>query len=375
MESIGKNSTIKVGRRKLHVQTALSEEKNGAVASVFESGRLIFKREVQFANDLSHKTLREEVDQFHQVVMADLELLFYIAEKVKNIDHAYSKSELGKLFLHKNLFEEAIEEFRLATELEPDKAEHYLDLGKAHYLKGDFEEAVKWFKVAAEHAPVYADIRFALGCALWKSSHFYEARQELLRATEFNEKYHQAYYALGLVLIDSAESNPKDNRLEPPIERIHQGCDYIRRAMSLSEEYNLHRVEAGIALLDQKKIREALTEFIAANYKFGLRVEEASDSEFFLKFMFGGLGKDDQMVDDYIATMQMASSENPDYADIRHNLGVAYLIKGRNMFLQAIKEFRKAVKINPHYEKAKKSLRLVENDGMGLLILLRAILK
>jgi len=259
--------------------------------------------------------------------------------------------------------------------LEPTKPEYFFDLGKAYYLKGDYQEAVNQLKVAAELAPVYADVQYALGFARWKCNQFHESILEFQRAIEFNENYHQAYYALGLVLIDSAEKLPTDNQFAPPIERIRQACEHLRKALMLSDEYNQERVEKAIVLLDKRKIPEAMDELLSANSDIGPKLERASESEFFLKFMFGGQGKDDQLVDDYIATMEQEASKNPEYADLRYNLGVVYLIKGRNMFLRAIEEFRKAVKINPSFEKAKKSLRLVENDGKGLLILLRAILK
>ena len=67
--------------------------------------------------------------------------------------------------------------------------------------------------------------------------------------------------------------------------------------------------------------------------------------------------------------------ENPDYADVRNNLGIAHLIQCRNLFLKALDEFRGALKINPDFKKAEKNLKLAENDGKGFLILLRAILK
>ena len=61
--------------------------------------------------------------------------------------------------------------------------------------------------------------------------------------------------------------------------------------------------------------------------------------------------------------------------NIWNNLGVIHLIQCRNLFLQALGEFRKALEINPDFEKAQKNKVLVENDGKEFLILLRAILK
>ena len=375
MQRFGKNSTIKVGRRKLHIQTVIDDDNSLAIASIFDDGTLLFKQEKNVQKGLSENILSEELDQFHQAIVADVELLFYVAEKVKSTKHAQSRNKMGRLFLEKSFIDEAIEEFRIAIKLEPGKPRHYFDLGKAFYMKGVYPEAIKWLKIAAEHGPVYADIRFLLGHAFWMNHDFYDAVFELRKAVELNENYHQALFSLGMVLIDSAESALKDKRFPSPIERISQANQYIQRATQLSDEYNKEHVDSGVALLKEKQLKEALQELKAANPSIGVKVSRTSESEFFLKFMFGGLGKDEQMIDDYIANLLLAQKDHPDYADLHNNLGVAYLIKARNMFLRAIDEFREAIKINPYYEKAKKNLRLAENDGRGLLILLRAILK
>jgi len=99
LEASGRNNTIKVGRRKLHVQTAMSGSNNTIVSSVFDGGELVFKKKVQFTEDLTPNRMQEEVAQFHRVVIADLELLFYVADKVKNSDHAPSRNKLGRLFM------------------------------------------------------------------------------------------------------------------------------------------------------------------------------------------------------------------------------------------------------------------------------------
>ena len=70
-----------------------------------------------------------------------------------------------------------------------------------------------------------------------------------------------------------------------------------------------------------------------------------------------------------------AINKHPNYADLWNNLGVVHLIQCRNLFLQALNEFDKALEINPSFNKALKNKKLVENDGKEFLILLRAILR
>jgi len=115
-------------------------------------------------------------------------------------------------------------------------------------------------------------------------------------------------------------------------------------------------------------------------YKKALRqgmekFDMAFDAEFYLKFMYGGKGKDNRFIASYLDELRREIERHPDYADLHNNLGIAYLIMCRNLFLKALEEFREALRINPTYKKAKKNLKLSENDGKGFLILLRAILK
>ncbi len=91
--------------------------------------------------------------------------------------------------------------------------------------------------------------------------------------------------------------------------------------------------------------------------------------------MFGGKGKDDEFIQHYHEKLKKAITKYPRYPDLHNNLGIVSLIQCRNLFLNALDEFREALKLNPEYKKAEKNLKLAENDGKGFLILLRAILK
>ena len=65
----------------------------------------------------------------------------------------------------------------------------------------------------------------------------------------------------------------------------------------------------------------------------------------------------------------------PKFGDIRTHLGIGYLIQCRELFLNALQQFRSACEIDPNYKKAETNLKLAENEGKGFLILLRALLK
>jgi len=91
--------------------------------------------------------------------------------------------------------------------------------------------------------------------------------------------------------------------------------------------------------------------------------------------MFGGKGKDETFISEYVDKLKEMIQVSPEFADLHNNLGIAYLIQCRNLFLKALDEFRQAIKVNPDFTTAKRNLRLAENDGKGFLILLRALMK
>ncbi len=175
-------------------------------------------------------------------------------------------------------------------------------------------------------------------------------------------------------MVESAIEHPVHAELTPSIERLKEADQNFRKAVRLTQDLDADVMHAGLEKIkDLNSVSEALELFDQAR-KFDIRAQ-LFDSEFYLKFMFGELDDDNQTLDYYIETLEHVLADNPNYADLRHSLGVAYLLRGWQCFSKATGEFEKAVDINPYYEKAKKKLKLMQNDGRGLLILLRAILK
>jgi hypothetical protein len=77
------------------------------------------------------------------------------------------------------------------------------------------------------------------------------------------------------------------------------------------------------------------------------------------------------MTEQYIEKLTKVIEEFPQYADLRHHLGVAYLIKSRFDASRSMREFKKALEINPHFQKA--TVNLAETEDLHKRIL--AVLK
>lgn len=371
---VGLNSDIAVSERNLHIQTSFVKENHSANVTIFDGGSLVKKRSFHIHDVESNDKLEFQVQQYHELVKSDIELLFHMADRVKNSNHLDSILHLGQLFLERGFYEEAIAQFEHAKKIGGEKVELDSDLAKAYFNKGDYQSAYSQLMSAIERTPNYPDLHLQLGKTLWNQERFADARRHFAKALELNDNYWDAYYSLGCILVESTIEYPVHAELAPSIERLKEADQNFRKAMRLTQDLDQDLMRAGLEKIkDLNSVARALDCFEQAR-KFDIRAQ-LFDSEFYLKFMFGELDDDNQTLDYYIETIEHVLVDNPNYADLRHSLGVAYLLRGWQCFSRATSEFEKAVEINPYYEKAKKKLKLMHNDGRGLLILLRAILK
>ena len=375
-ESLGLNNDIAVAEKRLHIQTSFVADSNEMVATVFDGGQLIERKTRKLSAEKAQNDIAEDMEQFHKEVAEEIELLFSIAGRVKKIKHAISHNRMGLYFLKRNLLDEACEEFQTAIDKERDNPVFYFNLGEAYFAKQMYANAAEEYAIAVEKGPKYADFRNRLGFTLCKQGKYLEATEHLREAIRLNKKYHEAYYNLGITLIESADRDLRDSRLPPPSERLTEAAKLFRKALQLSNNsYDRDHMKQGLRFIDERQVKSAHEEFLTAKKEENASSIQDFENEFYLKFLFGNLGNDEKLVSEFIDGLEALIEENPDYADLHNHLGVAYLIRGRNLLLRAKDEFKNALDINPKFEKADKNLKLVENDGRGFLILLRALLK
>lgn len=373
-EIIFKNN-IKLGRRKLLVETVSQVDQLQAEACVYDGNELIEKQEKKFLESVALDDHRFRVQEFHKKTIDNLDLLFFMAAKISEMNHPDSFYKIALVFLKHNFVDEAIEAIRSAIKLRADRGGWYNVLGTAYYKQNELAKAVDAYRKGIEKNSAYPDIHYHLGFCCWKMHRFAEAIVSVRKAIEINANYAEAIFVLGLILFDSSVRAPKEASLPPPIERTREAIGLIRKALELAFECDLQQVENALGLVEEQKIDAAVTGLLAAQKNLGPKIKMAPETEFYTKFMFGGFDKDDEMVNEHIKVMMERINQNPNYADLHYDLAIAYLIKARNQFINALDEFQQAVELNPAFEKAKRSLKLVENDGRGMLILLRALLK
>ena len=77
------------------------------------------------------------------------------------------------------------------------------------------------------------------------------------------------------------------------------------------------------------------------------------------------------MTEQYVDRLTKVIEEYPHYADLHHHLGTAYMIKCRFDVNRSMKEFKKALEINPQFQKALANLADTEELNKNVLAVLK----
>lgn len=384
MEGIGINSNVFAGGKMFHIQTAGNYGHLSVKSEIWETGRVIYvertKMESLTGNPITKEEFADFMNSFHQEVGWELELLFMIRDKVHSIKHAVSYNKMGHVFLIRGLPDEALEEFHLALEYQPDMIEAIKNIGLAYIQKKEYTEALRNLTKAADMAPNYPDIKYFIALAHYHLKNYLESYRILQEALNLNPKYADALHLISQVLCESVLHDPDQTDLGPLSVRKKKATAYLESFLSLQPTSELdpalhHKGKQAIREIQEDQIAQTLKSLNELREMSRKISAEDMMNTFYLKFLFGGAGKDEKILYKYQQQLEKSIAQNPDYADVHNTLGLVYLVQCRNLFLKAASQFKKASDINPSFKAAYRNYRLVQNDGREFLNLLRAILK
>lgn len=382
MSDIGYNDDVKVFGRKFHIQTASSIQKGIAALEVFEDGRVINKNYLTFErrkvnnSELLEERIRKIIEAVHTETHSEVQLLFIIAEKVKELGHAPSCVKLGMLFIKNNLIKDAIQQFETAINLDPKEISAYNNLGLAYIKTKEYSQAVKILQRALEIEPGYADIHLNLGLAYYYEKQLHKGLDQIQQSLAINPDYQIARFNLAILYLDSIIIDKEDKQLPEPSVRVERAMQQLKTLVMLGV-YGMGDIISKVQKLLIIKDFEGATRLLMSSTErlFPAEFHSIIGVNFFLKFMYGGKSLSKWSLIKFEQDLMNSIASQGDYADLWNYLGIVHLIQCRNLFLQALSEFNQALKINPKFEKASKNKKLVDNDGKEFLMLLKEIIK
>jgi len=375
MSGINFSDNIEARSRKLYLQTSLNEDDRIIISELFDSGRLLVKKEFPLIERLKKSEIPEYVESLHLNCIGEIELLYDISLKIKTIKHARSLCELGAQFLKWNLLDEAISELELAIKYNLKSGEVYKYLAKAYSKKGGKEEAEIVLKNGIKAFPEYPDLWMNLGVVCFEQNKLQEAASAFRKAVEINSSYADALFYISRVFTEAVLSNRIIQGLKDIEECSMMARENLSRAIAISERYRSAGSEKVMRLFHSNKWKEASVLMDEIIKNIPPVIDLSFDGIFYLNLLYGEKGRNLKSVHDYVKKLKSLTEKHPDFPDLHNKLGIAYLIECRNLFNRALHHFKKAEDLNPGYEESSKNLKLAQNDGKGLMLLLRAMLK
>lgn len=370
-KTYGLDSAVKFNEEIYHVETFAEPKFFKVISQVFKSGKILEVKEHPYDQNITEKSLLSLIQSVHNRQIDGLSHLLDLAEKVRKELHAVTFNKIGEIFLNKGFYQDAQKSFEEAINSDQNLTDAHRNLGKVFKNLGYVDRAIAQFTRALYLAPNNADYYLDLGLAYIEKDMYDEAFIELKKAININNDYAEAYFNLGLLILKEKVVGQET----PDTQDVNAAKFNFKSASILDNRFQDPSYYEACNLLLVNKYSEALDGFMKfkANMQRIDVHEFISDFELFSKF--SDLRGTPITIDEYLDKMNNKIEKYPIYADLRNALGKAYLIKMRSLFDAAVKQFKKALEINPEYDEAKRNLELLENETRGFILFLRAILK
>jgi tetratricopeptide (TPR) repeat protein len=382
LNSFGLHSKMKLDDREFHIHTGSVHEKNIILSEIFEKGKFINSRTIDYfprrerTEEESQKYLQKLANKFHKDMMAEVETLFFVHEKVKFLNQFLPHFRLGSVFFVKSFFREAIENFKRVIELKKDFVPAYHRLGLCYIKSGDYDKAIQTLESGLHLEPDFADLGNALSVVLSLSKQYDKAAEHLHQALKKNPDFDEANFNLGVVLFRSMINDAdKTEKIIVP-SRVTRYIKSLKILDRYSSPFWQQIFDDTLEIINDTNIDNVIEALENLQIKLitQMKINIVLDT-FFLRFMYGGKELTREELEYYERRVKEQESARDGFADYWNDLGRIHMIQCRNLFLSALSEFEKSVELNSKYDEAIKNYDLVKNNKKGFLILLRAILK
>lgn len=381
MQGFGFQDALSVDRREFRIHTGCEPDEQKVVCEVFDDGRFLFKTsdliEIRPDEDevIHEEYLKGVTLDLHTSVMDEVSILFHAFQKLSQIKNPTPHYRLGKLFLDRNFFPEAIQCFKNAIKYNPNFIRAYQLLAITYLKINQNSHALTVVNSVLRDHPDFPDLLDLFAIVQTHLGAYEAAKNALQRAIRIKPDYLESQFNLGVVLFLSTLSDEDENIVIPV--RIMRMLKEIRQQSSYSNKAWQSRFTA----LEETLQSGTKEDIVAALKLLQIYFTTKDDSlgstldYFLIKFMYGGKEINQDEMAKYEQRISEETKRNTSYADYWNELGMVHLIQCREFLLKAVNEFEQAVTINPNYKDASQNNELLKNNKTGFLILLRAILK
>jgi tetratricopeptide (TPR) repeat protein len=371
MESSALTSLIEIEGKNFTVETSPVSGKNRVSSLVQLGGRSISQREFDLPDGLDEDGFKHYLHETHRVRSVELESIFRLNRKIDEKPTSDACWKIGVIFLSNGFYEDARQKFIKCMEMDPRHLQAVKSYGITLTLLEDYDGALATLSNARDMGPSFADIYYHLGNAHLYKRELDEAVQNYLQALQINPRYADARLRLATACVGylaQSSSALTDAKVHELLERSKSEAE---TAATLNPKVRNRAFMMAMDYQKNKKYSQAFQAFLDVRSKYVPRIGDEIIFFFTLTLLYGSEGIDLQMTDQYIDKLSKVIEEYPHYADLHHHLGTAYLIKCRFDVNRSMKEFKKALEINPQFQKAMANYGDTEDLHKKILVVLK----
>lgn len=352
MESAALTSRIEIEGKNFTLETSPVTGKNRLSSLVQLGGRAISLREFDLPDGLDEEGMKHYLQETHRIRSVELESLFRLSRKIDEKPTADACWKIGVIFLSNGFYEDARQKFVKAVEMEPRHLQAIKSYGITLTLLEDYDGALAILNQARDMGPSFADIYYHLGNVHLYKRELDNAVQCYLQALQINPRYADSRLRLATACVGylaQSASSLGEGKVSELSERTRGEAE---TAATLNPKVRNRAYMMAMDYLKNKKYSQSFQTFLDVRPRYVPRIGDEIIFFFTLTLLYGSEGIDLQMTEQYIEKLSRVIEEYPHYADLHHHLGTAYLIKCRFDVSRCLKEFKKALDINPQFQKA-----------------------
>ena len=371
MERAALTSLIEIEGKSYTVETNPVPGKNRVSSVVLLSGRILSQREFDLAEGLDESSFKQAMQDIHRNRTVELESIFRLNKKIDEKPTADACWKVGVIFLCNGFYDDARQRFLKSMEMDPNHLQAVKCYGITLTLLEDYDGAMAILSHARDLGPSFADIYYHLGNVHLYKRELDEAVQCYLQALQINPRYADARLRLATACVGyllNSSSNLNDSKMSELTERARTEAE---TAATLNPKVRNRDYMMAIDYLKNKKYSLSFQTFLEVRPRYVPRIGDEIIFFFTLTLLYGSEGIDLQMTEQYIEKLTKVIEEYPHYADLHHHLGTAYLIKCRFDVSRSMKEFKKALEINPQFQKAMTNAAETDSLHKGVLMVLK----
>ena len=371
MSSFELREEIDHGGRKYFLQTSLLSEKGLIQSSFFKDGVLFDTMQLSTDGKASPDELKKAAKEVHIENKRKFLVVLNVSERVSSSDDPRPHLRIAQALFKRRLYQEALEEAKKSIDKGNKDSLPYMLIGESHYEMGNLDKAFEATAAGIDINPKYPDIHNLLGRIYLKRQKCKLAIECFNRAIGLNLYYGEPYFNLArafllntIVKEDYELSKELDGAFMSNLERAAQldpflAGDSLEGAKKSFREKDYLGTYEALDVAKRKSIRGGVEDIIL---------------DLYMMLLYDGEDLKEEEIEKYLNRVREIVDQNPTFADGYNSLGILHTAKCKIYMDRASKAFRKALEINSNYQKAKKNLRLSENDRQGIFILLKALL-